>query len=192
MKFCQLWPARLAQNGGLFHVLKFDWTICCIIVLSGIADPLSSTLTDTRVQLHTQKTLLLQHVTVFYFSMYLNKISPGLQASIGVTCSYSSCPFLCALAHHNTWSPWLCFQGSPLYDVNLEPRFGWGNKKKCLVYTVCACACQHTYVYVQTRLPWNSVANKHLCKQYIPGSLSPLPLPCLGTRLVWCVRWWKA
>ena len=97
-----------------------------------------------------------------------------------------------SLAHHNTWSPWLCFQGSPLYDVNLEPRFGWGNKKKCLVYTVCACACQHAYVYVQTRLPRNSVANKHLWKQYIPGSLSPLPLLCLGTRLVWCVRWWKA
>ena len=55
------------------------------------------------------------------------------------------------------------------------------DEKKCLFYTVCACACQHTCVYVRTWLPRNSVANKRLRKQYIPGSLSPL---CLGTRLV--------
>ena len=42
---------------------------------------------------------------------------------------------------------------------------------------------QCTQVYARTRSPWNSVVIKRMCKQCVPGALSPPPLR-LGTRLV--------
>ena len=79
------------------------------------------------------KPLLLSMCWVFYFSIILI----GLWASIGVTCSYSSRPFLCALAY-NTNCPYIVTGGTTVWVHFVYQKWEIG----ALLWDYCICNIQ--------------------------------------------------